>query len=45
MLKLEPREAAQVIFPPPSMKSVLSSDEIGEALSTMLSWRHHAAKG
>ena len=45
MLKLEPREATQILFPPPSMKSVLSSGEILEAVSTMLSWRHYAANG
>ena len=45
MLKLEPREAAQILFPPPSMKFALSSGEILEAVSTMLSWRHYAANG
>ena len=45
MLKLEPREATQILFPPASMEFALSSPEILEAVSTMLSWRHYAAKG
>ena len=45
MLKLEPREATQILFPPPSMESALASREILEAVSTMLSWRHYAANG
>ena len=44
MLKLEPREAARIMFPPPSMKSVLSGADVEDALSTMLSWRHYAAR-
>ena len=41
MLKLEPREAKQVLFPPLSMESVLSAPETMEAVSTMRMWRHY----
>ncbi len=41
MLKLEPREAAGIVFPTPAVASRLSSPEIFEAVSTMRSWRHY----
>ena len=44
MLKLEPREATEIVFPPPSMEAVLSSPEIVEAVSVMRMWRHYASK-
>ena len=41
MLKLEPREAARIVFPAPDVASRLSSPEIFEAVSIMRSWRHY----
>ena len=41
MLKLEPREAAGIVFPAPNLVSRLSPPEIVEAVSTMRSWRHY----
>ena len=41
MLKLEPREAAQVLLPALALKSELACPAIEEALSTMRSWRHY----
>ena len=42
MLKLEPREAARIVFPPPEPLSGPSAPEIEGALSTLRAWRHHA---
>ena len=42
MLKLEPREARQIVFPSASMESQLSGPEVAEAVSTMRTWRHYA---
>ncbi len=42
MLKLEPREAARVVFPEPSAFLATSETEILEAVQTMRSWRHYA---
>ena len=42
MLKLEPREARRILFPPPTMTSVLSGPEMTDAVSTMRAWRHSA---
>ena len=44
MLKLEPREATRIMFPPPAMESALSSSEMMEAISTMRQWRHYAVE-
>lgn len=41
MLKLEPREAAGIVFPAPDVASRLSPSEMMEAVSTMRSWRHY----
>ena len=41
MLKLEPREAAGIVFPASGADSSLSQQEIIEAISTMRSWRHY----
>ena len=41
MLKLEPREAAGIVFPASDMVSRLSSRDITEAVSTMRCWRHY----
>ena len=42
MLKLEPREAAQVLLPAPSLAYDLDSPLIHDALRTMRSWRHYS---
>ena len=42
MLKLEPREATKIVFPPPAMESELPRVEMMEAVSTMRRWRHYA---
>ena len=44
MLKLEPREATKIMFPPPAMESPLSSSEMMDAISTMRQWRHYAVQ-
>jgi adenine-specific DNA-methyltransferase len=43
MLKLEPREAAQIVFPSPALRDKLESPVMSAALSTMREWRHYAA--
>jgi adenine-specific DNA-methyltransferase len=43
MLKLEPREAARILFPDPSVIKTASDDMLAEAITTMQSWRHYAA--
>ena len=42
MLKIEPGEAARIVFPPPSMECAPSGPEMMEAISTMHRWRHYA---
>ena len=42
MLKLEPREAAQVVLPTPKLLSKLNTLMLEEGLATMRSWRHYA---
>ena len=44
MLKLEPREATKIVFPPPAMESELSRADMMEAVSTMRKWRHYAVQ-
>jgi len=41
MLKLEPREASQILLPAESLKSEVVAPIIEEALYTMRSWRHY----
>jgi tRNA1(Val) A37 N6-methylase TrmN6 len=43
MLKLEPREASQILFPSADLLSTLDADIIEEGLSEMRSWRHYAS--
>lgn len=43
MLKVEPREAAQIILPPPSLFPELVGSTIDTAVKTMRTWRHYAA--
>jgi adenine-specific DNA-methyltransferase len=38
MLKLEPREATQIVFPILAMLPALSGQEISEAVSTLRTW-------
>ena len=41
MLKLEPREAAQIVLPSPRTASHLPRPALEEAISTMQYWRHY----
>jgi len=43
MLKVEPREAAQIILPPRSLFPELVGPTVDNAIKTMRSWRHYAA--
>jgi adenine-specific DNA-methyltransferase len=42
MLKLEPREAAQIVLPGPAVLKELSPLLLGEAIGKMRQWRHYA---
>jgi hypothetical protein len=42
MLKLEPGEANQLVFPPPELLSRLNATLIDAAITTMRAWRHYA---
>ena len=44
VLKLEPREARRIVFPPPAMESALSTAEMMDAISKMRQWRHYAVQ-
>ncbi len=44
MLKLEPREATQILLPAPGIRPFLDSRTIGAALDQLRSWRHYAAE-
>ena len=44
MLKIEPREATKIVFPPPAMESELLRADMMEAVSTMRKWRHYAVQ-
>ena len=44
VLKLEPREAARIVLPPPAMASALSGPEVAEAVAAMRAWRHYDAE-
>jgi hypothetical protein len=41
MLKLEPREAMQIVLP--ASKDLLEPAAIAEAVDTMRTWRHYAS--
>lgn len=43
MLKLEPREASQVLLPAASLLAELPGNALEDAISTMQQWRHYAA--
>ena len=43
MLKLEPREAARILFPDPDVPAVASHDMVMDAIGIMQGWRHYAA--
>ena len=43
VLKLEPGEAARIVFPSPDLLPGLPDPEIEGALSTLRTWRHHAS--
>jgi len=42
MLKLEPREASQILLPAPALLPELLGPILGEAVSVMRRWRHYA---
>lgn len=42
MLKLEPREAGQLLLAPAELSPALAAREIGEGVRTMRRWRHYA---
>jgi adenine-specific DNA-methyltransferase len=42
MLKLEPREAAQIALPEPSILTRISRCVVADAISTLRQWRHYA---
>ena len=44
VLKLEPREARRIVFPPPASESALSKAEMMDAISKMRQWRHYAVQ-
>ena len=44
MLKLEPGEANQLVFPSPDVLSQLNGPIIEEAITTMPAWRHYACE-
>lgn len=41
MLKLEPREATQILFPSPRLLPEMAKSTLADAVSTMRSWRHY----
>jgi adenine-specific DNA-methyltransferase len=43
MLKVEPREAAQIVLPPQSLFPEIIGPTVDNAIRTMRSWRHYAA--
>jgi hypothetical protein len=43
MLKLEPREASQIVLPSPSVLSRVKTSVVNEAVMTMREWRHYAS--
>jgi adenine-specific DNA-methyltransferase len=43
MLKLEPREAAQIVLPSPTLLEHLPGLALEDAIRTMQTWRHYAA--
>lgn len=43
MLKLEPREAAQIVLPSPMLLEHLPGSALEDAINTMQTWRHYAA--
>ena len=43
MLKLEPREAGQILLPAPGLNTALHQADLLGSLSTMRSWRHYGA--
>ena len=41
MLKLEPREAGQVLIPSPSLAAVIAQEVVKDAVGELRRWRHH----
>ena len=44
MLKLEPREATQILLPSPALLPELAGSVLGEAVSEMQRWRHYGGQ-
>lgn len=44
MLKLEPREATQIVLPGEEVAGDINAAVISDALETMRSWRHYGAQ-
>jgi hypothetical protein len=42
MLKLEPREASQILFPADPLLPALNGPAVAEAVATLRNWRHYA---
>ena len=42
MLKLEPREAAQIVLPPRAASKLIERVPLRDAIATMRQWRHYA---
>jgi hypothetical protein len=45
MLKLEPREAGQLLLPPAALVAAAHADDLANGVRTMQRWRHHAERG
>jgi hypothetical protein len=43
MLKLEPREATQIVLPAPALLQHVPGSALEDAINTMQTWRHYAA--
>lgn len=43
MLKIEPREACQIVLPAPATFGLLDQKIVAEAIETMRAWRHYSA--
>ena len=43
MLKLEPREAAQIVLPAQAVLNSIESVALADAITTMRKWRHYAS--
>lgn len=44
MLKLEPREAGQLLLPPAALVAATRADDVADGLRTLQRWRHYAER-